>query len=738
MSDIDKAFEDSEKISTMSDRLEEAKSFFAKKSIKMSKDELDKFREEEFTDKGGSFYMGKEELPDKHAVFNWTPEKVAILSKCSSNILYFAENYFFIVAKGKKTPISLRPYQKKILRTMRDNQSVILLASRQASKTTLLTIFALWTVCFNDFQKVLIVANKQETAIEIFNRIKLAYMEMPNYLKPGIAKWDVKSMLLSNGSSVKVSATSADSARGQSVNVLLIDECVHGDTYITVRDKETQEIKKIKIEELYEEFVKNTKYEILTESGYKDFSSIQRVLKNEFIEFLFDDGTSIKVTNKHTFKKNNEQIYALDLKIGDVIQNKKVIDKKNIYLSVSEYAYDVVDVSDTHTYITNEISSSNCAIIDSSILDEFWNAVIPTVSADPNARIFLSSTPKGVGNKFYEIYKQASEDPESEWKLEVINWWDVPGRDNAWKEKEIKKLGSVEAFEQEYGNKFLQGGDSHIDEHLYEKFKNNCCAPSLLLEDGCYKVWDEPDVKNKIYVAGVDVAEGVGNNYSVIQILDITNLQDIKQVAQYHSNKVEPYQFVTVLKNVLDNWGNPPLVIERNNCGATVVDNLKHMYSYENIACYAHNKLNNSDVGTRFGVWSQTSTKSESITNLWYWLKTRVQLKDIETLKELKTFIRHPNGTWSKSSNSVNDDRVDSLMWALFILHEKVIGQFYEVTSKDENGKPTNIAKLYATKTSSQTFNQFDSGDVITPIFGFDAFDSDFVDLQSSGWTLLK
>ena len=107
---------------------------------------------------------------------------------------------------------------------MRDNRFFILLASRQIGKTTMMTIYALWIACFNEDQRILIVANKEGTALEIMSRIRLAYEELPNWLKPGVKEYGKTSVTLANGTRIGISTTTGTAARGQSVNVLILDE----------------------------------------------------------------------------------------------------------------------------------------------------------------------------------------------------------------------------------------------------------------------------------------------------------------------------------------------------------------------------------------------------------------------------------------------------------------------------------------------------------------------------------
>jgi len=88
----------------------------------------------------------------------------------------------------------------------------------------MLTVFSLWMICFNDDYRAAIVANKETTAINIFKRIRLAYEQLPNYIKPGVKDYGKTGMTLGNDSSIVVSTTTATSIRGESLNCVLLDE----------------------------------------------------------------------------------------------------------------------------------------------------------------------------------------------------------------------------------------------------------------------------------------------------------------------------------------------------------------------------------------------------------------------------------------------------------------------------------------------------------------------------------
>ena len=563
-------------------------------------------------DKENKFYLGNKNLPTPETKFEWTPEMLSELKKCSKNILHFAENYFYIVNLDRgKEKIKLHNYQKRILRSLRDNRFVCFLSSRQSGKTTLMTIYALWISCFFEDQRILIVANKEQTAINIFKRVRLAYEQLPNYLKPGAIEYGKTYMVLGNGSSIGISTTSSDAGRGDSCNVLILDEL---------------------------------------------------------------------------------------------------------------------------------------AFIDDGMVQDFWKSVYPIISSSKKSKIFVASTPNGTGNLFHELYSGAIEDSNG-WKAERVDWWEVPGRDEEWKDKTIRSLGSREYFDQEFGNVFLQSGESSLSEKLFEELKGGCKDPEFVFENGKYRVWEEPNEKN-IYAVGVDVAEGVNSNYSVVQVLDITNLKEIKQVAVYGDNNITPFNFISKLLEILKQWGSPPVLIERNNCGAQVVDQLKLTHNYENIVSYSP-KINGQEYAKRAGVVAHTNTKYKGVTNMRYWLNELkvVKLFDRDTVLELKNFVRYPNGTWAARQGDHNDDRVMSLIWALMILENDVCEKYFDILEFDANRKPL-LLKLFDygirsfMKPSSYLNNEkgYDGNNNSMPIIMSnntgDMFEID--DLKSQGWRMLN
>ncbi len=566
--------------------------------------------------KDQNFYLGNKNLPAPETQFEWTQEMVEDLERARKSILHFSRFFYIVNLDEGKQPIKLYPYQKRILKALVENRFNVVLASRQIGKTTILTIFALWMVCFNDDYRVLLIANKEGTAKNIFKRIRLAYEMLPNFLKPGVVNYAKEGMELANGSSIGISTTTSDAARGESINCLLIDEA---------------------------------------------------------------------------------------------------------------------------------------AFIPSEFMDDFWESVFPVISSSKKSKIFMLSTPNGVGNLFFNTYNDATLDKNG-WHHERVDWWEVPGRDDKWKDMTVRALGSVEAFNQEYGNEFRAVGENLFDKDQIDELEKTAPDPIYVDDDGVLKVYKDR-IDGHYYSIGVDVGEGIGRANSVVQVLDVTDLINIEQVAVYAYNKLDPFNFTAKLIEIAAQWGNPPLLVERNNRGAQVIDALMHTHQYLNIVKYTPSMgsyTEKAEKDNRMGIYSHTNSKFNSMSNFRYWMNVLrcVKINDKNTLEEFKTYIRQDNGVWKKQSDKYLDDRVEALIWAIFILDTKVVEQFYEVTEKDGNGKPLKVVPnnwdpfIVSMPKPSEVLNKFktEKDREITvpnnPVFipGLEGDNPELEELNSLGW----
>lgn len=156
--------------------------------------------------------------------------RIMEIARCKRDICYFAEKYFRIINLDTGLGlIKLYPKQRELLRFFASEKRCITLAARQAGKTTTYTVYALWTLIFQPEKRIMLLANKADTSLEIIDRVRLAYGYLPVWMKPGVVTWNKGEIVFSNRSAIKGFATSSDAARGYSAN------CVKGNTKITIR-----------------------------------------------------------------------------------------------------------------------------------------------------------------------------------------------------------------------------------------------------------------------------------------------------------------------------------------------------------------------------------------------------------------------------------------------------------------------------------------------------------------------
>lgn len=81
--------------------------------------------------------------------------------------------------------------------------------------------------------------------------------------------------------------------------------------------------------------------------------------------------------------------------------------------------------------------------------DAFYKSVFPTITSGKKTKMLFTSTPNGM-NHFYKTVVGAKE-KRNGFNLIEVPWYDVPGRDEEWKQDTIESLdGNMDAFAQEF------------------------------------------------------------------------------------------------------------------------------------------------------------------------------------------------------------------------------------------------------------------------------------------------
>ena len=314
-------------------------------------------------------YNGNENLPKAGTKYVLTMEQLEEYEKCMKSPVYFAQKYFKIVTVDDGLqPMKLYDFQKEAAEAYLDTNKLILATSRQIGKTTIATVIALHYVMFNEWKTVFILGNKESTAVEVLERIQLAYEYLPSWLKVGVEEWNKTSVVFENGSKIRSAATSSDGIRGKS--------CVTGDMQVNVEIQHksgNKEYRKLTIKELYEleiELKDRARFKIFSKDKFEHYDQVIYMgIKPIWCIHVNLSEEPIRCTGDHKFLMADGITWkeAKDLKKNDVLYVGIVTSARKQYTynhkEVIEDVYDVVNISNGNMFMTNGIITHNCNLL---------------------------------------------------------------------------------------------------------------------------------------------------------------------------------------------------------------------------------------------------------------------------------------------------------------------------------------------------------------------------------------
>lgn len=161
-------------------------------------------------------------------VIEWQPWQVEEYLKCQQDPIYFCEKYMKIISLDEGiVNFKMFDFQKRFVKTAKENRFTIVRCGRQMGKTTTATGLLLHEGLFSPNSFIAILANKMDTAQEILERIQMAYELLPQWLQQGVVSWNKRSMVLENKSKFICAPTSSSAIRGKSISTLYLDEFAH-------------------------------------------------------------------------------------------------------------------------------------------------------------------------------------------------------------------------------------------------------------------------------------------------------------------------------------------------------------------------------------------------------------------------------------------------------------------------------------------------------------------------------
>ena len=293
------------------------------------------------------------------------------------------------------------------------------------------------------------------------------------------------------------------------------------------------------------------------------------------------------------------------------------------------------------------------AFVPNHIAEDFFSSVYPTITSGKTTKVIMVSTPRGM-NHFYRYWHDA-ERKKNEYVPTDVHWSQVPGRDAEWKRQTIANT-SEQQFKIEFECEFLGSVNTLISA---TKLRNLVYEEPLKRNAGL-DIFENP-IKDHNYIITVDVARGLGNDYSAFIIFDTTEFP-YKVVAKYRNNEIKPMLFPNIIHDVARAYNQAFLLIEVNDIGDQVASILNYDLEYDNLLMATMRGRNGQIVGqgfsgkkTQLGVRMTSAVKKLGCSNLKTLLEDDKLLTcDYDIISELTTFAQRANSF--EAEEGCNDD----------------------------------------------------------------------------------
>ena len=317
------------------------------------------------------------------------------------------------------------------------------------------------------------------------------------------------------------------------------------------------------------------------------------------------------------------------------------------------------------------------AFVPNHVAEQFFASVYPTITSGKSTKVIIISTPNGM-NHFYKMWEDARRG-KNDYVTNEVHWSQVPGRDSKWKEETIKNT-SPRQFAQEFECDFLGSADTLISP---AKLQNIPFADPIASNAGL-DVYERVQ-KDHEYIITVDVARGIGGDYSAFIVFDITTVP-YKIVAKYRNNEIKPVLFPSVIFQVCKEYNNPYVLVEVNDIGDSIASTLNYDLEYPNVLMCAMRGRAGQIVGqgfsgnkTQLGVKMSVTVKKIGCANLKAIIEEdKLVFNDFQIFQELTTFVQKKQA-WEADEGYHDDLVMCMVLFAWLVMQE----YFKEMTDQD-------------------------------------------------------
>lgn len=344
--------------------------------------------------------------------------------------------------------------------------------------------------------------------------------------------------------------------------------------------------------------------------------------------------------------------------------------------------------------------SFNCIFIDECAFVENWEtfsqSVLPTVSSGETTKIILVSTPKGL-NHYYKMWTNAIA-KKTQYVPIRVTWQEVPGRDEAWKQKMLADLDfDLDKFAQEHEAEFLGSSGTLISGAALKRLTP--IEPITQADD--IRQYKMP-VEDHKYVIVADVSKGRGLDYSACSVIDVTKMP-FEQVATFYDNTTDYPDYAEIIHKLAITYNQAVILVE-NNAGEVVCNALYEDFEYEGLLFTESAGNRGKQISTKAvakggvekGINTTRTVKQKGCS----FLKLLVEqqqliLHDYNTIHELSQFSK--KGISYEAEPGANDDLVMGLVLFGWLSDQKFFKELTDINLLNElrNRRTEDIANAF-------------------------------------------
>lgn len=351
----------------------------------------------------------------------------------------------------------------------------------------------------------------------------------------------------------------------------------------------------------------------------------------------------------------------------------------------------------TPTYLVFD----EAAFIDNG--SELYSAAITSLGTGGKA--ILISTPNGYDDLYYKTYEQSVKG-ENDYNVIEMRWYQDPryNKDLRWIDKDNNQIKEIEFTFESYAEKVEQGykptsswyegmckelnnnkrriaqeldvsflgsgGNVIDDEYIVFQEKTNVKEPKFILgKEQEIWLWEEP-IEGHEYILTADVARGDGTDFSVIEIIDFTTME---QVFEYKA-KIPPDLFAQIVNEWGLKYGEAYAVIDNIGVGGTTVSKLMEL-EYPNLhwdnpqhkMLIDKRSIKAYDNENKIAGFSVGNVRLNMIANFEQMIReNKIKIRSKRATSEMRTFI-YKNGKPDHMSG-YNDDCIQAIAMGLWII----------------------------------------------------------------------